>query len=137
MRHAADALRVPSLNDARKAVTFRSADNVHVIAFRKDGAFDFVADFVFSSVFEFELFKYALCFDAGFFELSRVGFVYVVFLNSAERYFYGFVSVTVFRFDLYDGSGTCLDNRYGYNGAVCREYLAHAQFLSNDCFIHR
>ena len=58
-------------------------------------------------------------------------------INGIKTEFYRRVTVSFQSLYLYYGTRTCLYHRYGNNFAVRRKQLRHAEFLSNDCFIHR
>ena len=128
---------IPSLDNAREAVSFGKAYYVYVIA--RGESFDRKALTyrILAAVVEFEFFKNLLGFYACFFELSVIGFVKVFFFDFAEAYLNRRVTVLFGSLDLNYRARTRLDDRYGDYFSVCGKDLGHAQFFSNDCFIHR
>ena len=134
--HRPDSVAVPSLNDARIAVALGSAGDVNLVALREHIAGQFLSELVGRTVCETQFAQIALDGDAGFLEVTGNGFVDSGFLDGAETDLHGFVSVVFLGLNLHYGAGTRFDDGDGYDFAVRRKNLAHAEFLSDDCFIH-
>lgn len=120
---------VPSLDDARKTVTFGSTGDVDFVAFVEHVAGQFLSERVGCTVCETEFTEITFDFDAGFLEVTGNGFVYSCFFDRAESDLYGFVSVVFFGLDLHNGAGARFDDGDGDNLAVSRENLAHSEFF--------
>ena len=136
VRHAADSLRVPSLDNARISVTFGSAGDVNLVAFFEHVAGQFLSERVACTVCETEFTKVLFDSHARFLEVSGNGFVDSCFLDSAKADLNRFVAIVLFRLYLHDRTGTRFDNRHGDHFAFRSKDLAHADFLTDDCFIH-
>ena len=136
------AMLVPSLDRTGETVTLAGADNVDLVARREHVAGDRAANFIRRAVIQPELFESAHRLDARLRVVALQGLVgqlvrSLVVLVRAERHLYGVVAVLVHGLLLNDGAGTCLHDRDRDHYAVFGEDLAHPEFLSNDCFIHR
>ena len=136
MSHRTDSVRVPSLDDARVAVTFGSSGNVNFVAFGEHVAGQFLSERVARAVCETEFTKVLFDGYACFLEVSGNRLVNSCFFDSAKADLHGFVTVVLFRLYLHNGARTCFHDRYGNDLAFCSKDLAHADFLTDDCFIH-
>ena len=140
--HRADAVRlfqsvlVPSLDDARETVALGDARNVHFVARLEDVRFQLRAHRIGFGVRDPDLFEHFVGFHARFLELPefRLRQRFLARLDEAE--FERRVSVVFHCLDLHHGAGTRFHDRDGNHGSVLREDLGHADFASDDCFIH-
>ena len=74
--------------------------------------------------------------DACLFELSQLGFGKRLFAGFDEAQLQRGISVVGYRLHLHYGTGTRFHYRYGNHDPVFSKDLGHADFASDDCFIH-
>ena len=141
-----------TLDGALEAFALGDGCGIDLVAFCEDVSLDLVAELVFGSVLEEELFHVLLHGDAGLVEVALHGlahavavcdFLLAVLVDGGDALF-GFavtdlnclVAVVLDCLDLCDHAGACLKDCDGDQSSVFLEDLGHTDLGCHNCFLH-
>ena len=135
VRHL-QAVLIPLFDYTRETVTFRHAGYVNLVPCCEHVCFEFVAYVESFSIFYSDFFQNFVGFNARFLELTEFGFRQRLFVHFDEAKLQCCVTVVCYRLHLNNGARTCFHYRYGNHLPVFCKDLRHANFATDDCFIH-
>ena len=127
---------VPALDNAGVALTLAGADDVDLVTSGEDISLDDVTDVHLFGLVQAELFQILLGGNASLLEVTLHGLVDLLVGQVLKTQLNRGVTVIFHSLLLHDGAGAGLDDGNRDHIALFVKDLCHADFLTDDCFLH-